>query len=137
MKYKRIFTIVLDSLGVGAMHDAHEYGDVGSDTLGHIAENMEEFHIPNLQKLGIGNLCELKSVPPVDEPMAKYAKLNEMSIGKDTMTGHWELMGIYTNKPFKTFAENGFPPELIEEFAGVVSSCKDLISAFEYYSKKV
>lgn len=113
--YKRIFTIVLDSLGIGEMSDSKEYGDVGVNTLGHIAEKTPDFQIPNLQKLGIANLCELQGVEPAQKPLAKYAKLNEMSRGKDTMTGHWEMMGIYTEKPFQTFTEHGFPPELIEE----------------------
>ena len=114
-KYKRIFTIVLDSLGIGEMKDSSQYGDEGVNTLGHIAEYTKDFHIPNLQKLGIANLCELQNVLPSQKPMAKYAKLNEKSLGKDTMTGHWEMMGIYTDKPFQTFTETGFPQELIEE----------------------
>ena len=116
-KYKRIFAIVVDSLGVGAMNDAGEYGDVGSDTLGHISQYVEEFNIPNLQKLGIANLHELKQVTPVKEPLGYFAKLNEASIGKDTMTGHWELMGLHITKPFKTFSETGFPQELIDELS--------------------
>ena len=116
-KYKRIFTIVLDSLGIGEMKDSPDYGDVGVNTLGHIAQNVEKLNIPNLQRLGIGNLCELKGVAPVTSPMAKFTKLSEQSLGKDTMTGHWELMGIYTEKPFQTFTENGFPKELIEELS--------------------
>ena len=114
-KYKRIFTIVLDSLGIGEMKDSSEYGDINVNTLGHIAENVEVLRIPNLQKMGIANLCQLKGVEPVEKPLAKFAKLNEKSLGKDTMTGHWELMGIYTDKPFQTFTENGFPKELIAE----------------------
>ena len=114
-KYKRIFTIVLDSLGIGEMKDSSNYGDVGVNTLGHIAEYTKDFHIPNLQKLGIANLCELESVPAISRPIGKFAKLNERSLGKDTMTGHWEMMGIYTDKPFQTFTEHGFPQELIEE----------------------
>ena len=97
------------------MKDSSEYGDEGVNTLGHIAEQKEDFYIPNLQKLGIGNLCVLSNVPPSQKPMARYAKLNERSLGKDTMTGHWEMMGIYTDKPFRTFTETGFPQELIEE----------------------
>ncbi len=115
--YNRIFTIVLDSLGVGAMPDSEKYGDVGVDTLGHIAENTKDFNIPNLRKLGIANLHNLKGVAPVEKPMAKFTKLNEKSLGKDTMTGHWEMMGIYTTKPFITFTENGFPKELIDELS--------------------
>ena len=114
-KYKRIFTIVLDSLGIGEMKDSSDYGDVGVNTLGHIAEQAKEFHIPNLQKLGIANLCQMDNVPPMDNPIGKYTKLNEKSIGKDTMTGHWEMMGLFTEKPFQTFTETGFPAELIEE----------------------
>ena len=114
-KYRRIFTIVLDSLGIGEMKDSSEYGDEGVNTLRHIAEHTEDFHIPNLQRLGIANLCELPNIYPAQKPMAKYAKLNEKSLGKDTMTGHWEMMGIYTVKPFQTFTETGFPQELIDE----------------------
>ena len=104
-KYNRIFTIVVDSLGVGAMEDSHSYGDIGVDTLGHISQNVEEFHIPNLQKLGIANLHSLKQVAPVEEPRGYFAKLNEASTGKDTMTVHWELMVLHITKPFKTFTE--------------------------------
>ena len=116
-KYKRIFIIVLDSLGIGEMEDSKEYGDEGANTLGHIAEQTKDFYIPNLQKLGLANLCELDGVAPVKEPLAKYAKLQELSVGKDTMTGHWELMGIHTTRPFKTFTETGFPKELIDELS--------------------
>ncbi len=113
--YKRVFVIVIDSLGVGGAADAEEYGDLGSDTLGHIAGYVDRFAVPNLQKLGLANLHPLKTVAPVKHPMACYLKLNEMSRGKDTMTGHWEMMGLKTEKPFITFTETGFPPELIEE----------------------
>ena len=114
-KYQRIFTIVLDSLGVGAMPDAAEYGDAGCDTLGHIAARTENFKIPNLQKLGMANLHQLQGVAPLEAPLARYGKLREASRGKDTMTGHWEMMGLHITTPFKTFTEHGFPPELIEE----------------------
>ena len=93
-KYQRIFTIVLDSLGVGAMPDAAEYGDAGCDTLGHIAARTENFKIPNLQKLGMANLHQLQGVAPVKAPLARYGKLREASRGKDTMTGHWKMMGL-------------------------------------------
>ncbi len=116
-KFKRIFTIVIDSLGVGALPDAAAYGDAGTDTLGHIAENTDPFHIPNLQKLGMANLHPLKGVEPVEKPLAYFAKLSEASAGKDTMTGHWEMMGIYTTTPFRTFTETGFPKELIDELS--------------------
>lgn len=114
-KYKRIFTIVIDSLGAGAMPDAVEYGDAGTDTLGHISESVESFVIPNLQKLGMANLHPLKQVEAVEKPLAHYGKLREASTGKDTMTGHWEMMGLHITKPFKTFTDTGFPPELIGE----------------------
>ena len=114
-KYKRIFTIVIDSLGAGAMPDAAEYGDAGTDTLGHISESVDSFVIPNLQKLGMANLHPLKQVEAVETPLAHYGKLREASTGKDTMTGHWEMMGLHITKPFKTFTDTGFPPELIAE----------------------
>ena len=114
-KYKRIFTIVMDSLGAGELPDAKEYGDAGTDTLGHISDSVEQFQIPNLQKLGIANLHHLKQVKPVEHPMAYYTRLREASTGKDTMTGHWEMMGLHITTPFQTFTETGFPKELIEE----------------------
>lgn len=114
-KFQRIFVIVVDSLGVGSAKDAKEYKDAGADTLGHISESVKEFHLPNLAKLGIANLHPLIQVPPAKRPLAYYTKLNEISNGKDTMTGHWELMGLKTEKPFITFSENGFPKELIKE----------------------
>ena len=116
-KYKRIFTIVIDSLGVGALPDAAAYGDEGTDTLGHISENMEEFHIPNLQKIGIANLHPLKQVAPAEKPLGYYSNLQEASTGKDTMTGHWEMMGLHIMKPFQTFTEHGFPQELLDELS--------------------
>ena len=114
-KYKRVFTIVIDSLGIGAMPDGEEFGDVGVNTLGHISEAVENFRIPTLQKLGMANLTPLRQVPAVENPLGYQAALRERSNGKDTMTGHWEIMGIETKKPFKTFTEHGFPKELIEE----------------------
>lgn len=112
-KYQRVFLIVLDSLGIGAMPDAKRFGDTGADTLGHISDTVAHLNIPNLQKLGLANLHPLKQVPAVEHPMACCARLFEKSNGKDTMTGHWEMMGIETKKPFKTFTEHGFPPDLI------------------------
>ena len=114
-KYKRIFTIVIDSFGAGEMPDAAQYGDEGTDTMGHISQNVDEFTIPNLQKLGIANLHPLKQVAAVERPMGYYTFLKEASTGKDTMTGHWEMMGLHITKPFKTFTETGFPKELIDE----------------------
>ena len=114
-KYKRIFLVVIDSLGIGAMKDAAEYGDAGADTLGHIDQTVKELKLPAMEKLGIGNLCTLSHVAPSDHPLGYYARLNEASLGKDTMTGHWEMMGLHITTPFKTFTEHGFPPELIHE----------------------
>ena len=113
--YQRIFVIVLDSLGVGAMPDSKEYGDIGVDTFGHIGEKMGTMQIPNLQKLGMANLHSIPGVEPVKQPLGVYTKLRERSLGKDTMTGHWEMMGLYITKPFITFTENGFPDELNKE----------------------
>lgn len=116
-KYKRIFTIVIDSLGAGAMPDAAEYGDAGTDTLGHISQSVDGFNIPNLQKLGIANLHPLKQVAAAEKPLGYYTYLYEASTGKDTMTGHWEMMGLHITKPFKTFTETGFPKELLDELS--------------------
>lgn len=114
-KYKRIFVVVIDSMGVGAAKDAASYNDAGTNTLGHISESRDTFVIPNLQKLGLANLCKLKQVEPVAEPMGRYMVLKERSLGKDTMTGHWEMMGLHITEPFKTFTDTGFPKELIDE----------------------
>ena len=116
-KYKRIFTIVVDSMGVGALPDAADYGDVGTDTLGHISQFRDEFNIPNLQKIGLANLHPLKQVEAVEKPLGYYTYLYEASTGKDTMTGHWEMMGLHITKPFKTFTETGFPKELLDELS--------------------
>lgn len=114
MKFKRIFLIVLDSLGIGEAPDAKDYNDLGSNTIGHIAEKMD-LDIPHLQKLGYGNIAPIRNVPPVLNPQAYYTKIQEASLGKDTMTGHWEMMGMYITKPFQTFTDTGFPKELIQE----------------------
>ena len=114
-KYRRIFTIVIDSCGIGGAKDAERFGDAGTDTLGHIAETVGNLSIPNMQKLGIANLKELKNIAPVEKPMGYFARLSEASNGKDTMTGHWEMMGLHITKPFLTFTEHGFPKELIDE----------------------
>lgn len=115
MRYRRIFVIVIDSLGIGAMPDSDKFGDIGVNTLRHISEAVDTFCIPNLQKLGLANLSPLKQVAAVEEPFGYQAVLKEASSGKDTMTGHWEMMGIRTEKPFQTFTEHGFPQELIDE----------------------
>jgi phosphopentomutase len=113
--YDRIFVIVLDSLGIGAMPDSAKFGDIGVDTFGHILEKMGSLEIPNLRKLGMLNLHPAGKMAGVENPKGRYTHLGEASNGKDTMTGHWEMMGIKTEKPFKTFTETGFPPELIAE----------------------
>lgn len=114
-KYNRIFVVVMDSLGVGAMPDAAAFGDTGTNTLGHISEAVDTFEIPNLQKLGMANITPLKQVPAAEHPLGYYGKLREQSNAKDTMTGHWEMMGLETTTPFQTFTENGFPQELLDE----------------------
>ncbi|WP_407388561.1 phosphopentomutase [Allisonella histaminiformans] len=115
MRFKRVFVIVLDSLGIGPMADSARFDDAGADTLGHISETVEHLDIPNLQRLGLANLKPLKQVKPAEHPEGYFMAMNEASNGKDTMTGHWEMMGIRTDKPFITFTEHGFPKELIDE----------------------
>ncbi len=115
MKYNRIFTIVLDSVGAGAMYDADKYNDLGADTLGHTAQAVGGVSLPNLERLGLGNLHNVMGVKVSDNPLAYYTKINERSVGKDTMTGHWEIMGLNIDKPFITFTDTGFPDELIAE----------------------
>lgn len=115
MRFKRVFVIVLDSLGIGPMADSARFDDAGVDTLGHISETVEHLDIPNLQRLGLANLKPLKQVKPAEHPEGYFMAMNEASNGKDTMTGHWEMMGIRTDKPFITFTEHGFPKELIDE----------------------
>lgn len=114
-EYKRIFVIVMDSLGIGAMPDSEKFGDIGVDTFGHILERMRILDIPNLRKLGMLNLHSGGDMTGIKQPVGRYCKMAECSNGKDTMTGHWEMMGLRTEKPFRTFTETGFPPELIKE----------------------
>ena len=116
-RFKRVFLIVIDSMGIGAMPDAEKFGDAGVDTLGHISDTVEHFNIPNLRKLGLANLKPLSKVEPVDKPLAYYCALKEKSNGKDTMTGHWEMMRIHTTTPFVTFTDTGFPKELLDELS--------------------
>ena len=113
--YKRVFVIVLDSLGIGAMPDSEKFGDKGVDTFGHILDKMGKLDIPNLRNLGMLNLHKGGTMEGIEKPLGRYMRIREASNGKDTMTGHWEMMGIYTRKPFKTFTETGFPRELIDE----------------------
>ncbi|HDR7316875.1 phosphopentomutase [Bacillus toyonensis] len=113
-KYKRIFLVVMDSVGIGEAPDAEQFGDLGSDTIGHIAEYMNGLQMPNMVKLGLGNIREMKGISKVEKPLGYYTKMQEKSTGKDTMTGHWEIMGLYIDTPFQVFPE-GFPKELLDE----------------------
>ncbi|MDQ0157237.1 phosphopentomutase [Robertmurraya andreesenii] len=113
-QYKRIFLVVMDSVGIGEAPDAEKFGDSGADTFGHIAERMNGLHMPNMEKLGLSNIREIKGIKPVEHPLAFYTKMQEASSGKDTMTGHWEIMGLNISTPFQVFP-NGFPEELISE----------------------
>ena len=106
--------MVLDSAGIGEMPDAADWGDAGADTLGHIAES-RQLHLPNLQKLGLGNIRPLAGLPAIDDPVGSYGKCTLKSNGKDTTTGHWEMAGIILEKAFPTFPD-GFPPRIIDEF---------------------
>ncbi|WP_080845371.1 phosphopentomutase [Cytobacillus gottheilii] len=112
--YKRIFLVVMDSVGIGEAPDAERFGDKGSDTLGHIAEKMDGLNMPNMGKLGLSNIRNIKGIEKAEKPLAFYTKMQEASNGKDTMTGHWEIMGLNIQTPFKVFPD-GFPPELIDE----------------------
>lgn len=111
--YKRVFLIVMDSVGIGEAPDAAEFGDTGSNTLGHIAEHMNGLQMPNMAKLGLSNIKEIEGIPLQEKPKAFYTKMMEASNGKDTMTGHWEIMGLKIETPFKVFPD-GFPEELIK-----------------------
>ncbi|MBE1554066.1 phosphopentomutase [Sporosarcina limicola] len=112
--FKRIHLIVLDSVGIGESPDAHLFGDKGANTLGHIGEEMNGLDMPNMGKLGLSNISEIKGIMIADKPLGCYTKMQEASVGKDTMTGHWEMMGLNIDKPFKVYP-NGFPKELIDE----------------------
>lgn len=111
--FKRIHLVILDSVGIGEAPDAQAFNDVGANTLGHIAEKVG-LNIPNMQELGLANIAPLKGISPVKEAKAYYTKLEEQSVGKDTMTGHWELAGLLIDKPFRVFP-NGFPQDLINQ----------------------
>ncbi|WP_107942359.1 phosphopentomutase [Metasolibacillus fluoroglycofenilyticus] len=112
--FKKIHVIVMDSVGIGEAPDAHKFGDVGSNTLGHIAEEMNGLKMPTMESLGLSNIRELQGIAKVDEPKAYYGMMQEASVGKDTMTGHWEIMGLNIDKPFKVYPD-GFPQELIAQ----------------------
>lgn len=112
---KRVVLIILDSCGCGGDPDAARYGDRGSDTLGHTATAVGGLSLPNLESLGLGNISSIQGVPPTKTPGAAFGRMQERSVGKDTTTGHWEIAGITTQRPFQVF-EQGFPQELIDEF---------------------
>lgn len=111
-QFKRIHLIVLDSVGIGEAPDAAAFDDVGSDTLGHIARECGGLNMPNMSALGLSNIRQIEGIPTADKPRAYFTKMQEASNGKDTMTGHWEIMGLYIDKPFRVFPD-GFPDELI------------------------
>lgn len=113
-RFQRIHLIVLDSVGIGEAPDAAAFGDEGSDTLGHIAEKMNGLYMPNMAALGLSNIKEIQGIPKANHPAAFWTKMQEASNGKDTMTGHWEIMGLRIDVPFQVFPY-GFPAALIEE----------------------
>jgi phosphopentomutase len=113
-RFKRMVLIVLDSVGIGEMPDAAEWGDAGSDTIGHILA-VECPRLPNLQKLGLGNIRPLANLPPASKPVGAFGKAAIHSKGKDTTVGHWEMAGIYTPTPFPTYP-HGFPPRIVDPF---------------------
>ena len=112
--FKRVFLIVMDSVGIGEAPDAAKFNDLGADTLGHIAEHMNGLKMPNMAELGLSNIREIKGIEKAASPKAFFTKMQEASNGKDTMTGHWEIMGLQISQPFRTFP-NGFPDELLNE----------------------
>lgn len=112
--FEKIHVVVLDSVGIGEAPDAANFGDVGSHTLGHIAEKMSGLTMPHMESFGLANIEPLQGMQATDKPKAYYGKMQEASVGKDTMTGHWEIMGLNIDKPFKVYPE-GFPAELIAE----------------------
>ncbi|CEH33043.1 phosphopentomutase [Romboutsia lituseburensis] len=114
-KFNRVFLTVLDSVGIGALEDANEYGDLGANTLCNIAKSTGGLSLPNLQKMGLGNIASIEGVNSTSSQTAYTTKCRELSKGKDTITGHWEMAGILIKEPFKVFTETGFPKELIDE----------------------
>jgi phosphopentomutase len=112
---KRAIVIVLDSVGIGELPDAGKYGDIGSNTIGNIAKKINNFSLPNMQKIGLGNIDGMVGIGKLNNPQGCYGKMVEVSTGKDTTTGHWELMGIQLEKPFPVYP-NGFPKEIIDKF---------------------
>ncbi len=121
MKINRVILIVLDSVGIGELPDAHQYGDAGSNTLGNIARHYPVLKLPNLLAMGLGNIDPTNQLPPTDTPIAAFGKAAEKSAGKDTTTGHWEICGVVLDKPFPTFP-NGFPKALMQQFEEAIGT---------------
>jgi phosphopentomutase len=115
MSGRKAILLVLDGVGIGELPDAADYGDEGSNTLVNMAKAVGGLNLPNLQRMGLGNIDQIEGIPPAEKPIACYGKMREVSAGKDTTTGHWEIAGIIREKPFPTYP-NGFPPEIIEAF---------------------
>ena len=128
MKFKRVIWIILDSVGAGNLPDAADFDDVGADTLGHIAANVKDFDLKNLRKLGLGSIDGINGIKPVESPVGCFGKAAEISNGKDTTVGHWEMVGIYSPNRFPTYPD-GFPKDMIDEFIkktgvpGVLGNC--------------
>lgn len=114
-KFKRVFVIVLDSLGVGEAKDASKYGDANTNTLKHLSYSKSDFYIPNLEKLGIGNITDVNNTKPTNNNLGSFGIMKELSVGKDTLTGHWEMMGIKVDTAFPAFTDTGFPEELVKQ----------------------
>lgn len=112
---KRIILIVLDSVGIGEMPDASNYGDIGSDTLGNVSKAVNGLRLPNMERLGLGNIDGVKNIVKHENPIGSFGKCAELSIGKDTVTGHWEIAGVVLKKPLNTYPE-GFSEDIIKEF---------------------
>lgn len=126
-RFKRIHVIVMDSVGIGALPDADKFNDVDTNTLLHISQEKHGLNLPNLGRMGLSNISKLEGVDIATKPLGFYSKMQEASCGKDTMTGHWEMMGLYIDKPFQVFP-NGFPDDLIkqiEDFSGrkIIGNC--------------
>ena len=111
----RVFILVMDSVGIGELPDAAEYQDQGSNTLSNVAKAIGGLDLPNLRKLGLGNIAGVDSVRPADDPIGAYGKMAERSPGKDSTTGHWEIAGLVLEHPFSLYP-TGFPPEILEAF---------------------
>jgi len=120
------YVIVLDGLGVGAQEDAADYGDENENTLGHLCEEVE-CRLPNFQRMGLGNIIPLSSVPVEPKPLCAYGKMREVSVGKDSTTGHWEIAGVQLNRPFPTYPD-GFPDEIIQQFCKEIRVEKALVN---------